>query len=179
MPSAEAIGIIFTRMNYTFCPKCGGKLSLTRIKAIEPERLVCEECSFIFYLNPKVAACTICTIDQEIPLLKRGIEPSYGKWVFPGGFVDLGERVEDAAIRETKEEVNLDVELRELVGVYSYSNSPVVIIVYAADIIGGEFSACDECLEVRTFAPNEIPWNELAFPSTYEALRDYVRKYFK
>jgi ADP-ribose pyrophosphatase YjhB (NUDIX family) len=164
-------------MDYKYCPKCGGKLRFKRLKPSEPERLVCEECLFVFYLDPKVAACTIFTIEDRIPLLRRGIEPSYGKWVFPGGYVDQGERVEDAAIRETKEEVNLDVKLRELVGVYSYHKSPV-IIVYSADVIGGELRACDECLEVRTFAPHEIPWSELAFSSTRDALRDYVRRYF-
>jgi 8-oxo-dGTP diphosphatase len=165
-------------MEYRFCPKCGGELSLKLLKISEPERLVCERCSFIFYLDPKVSACTICTIDERIPLLKRSIEPSFGKWVFPGGYVDQGERVQDAAIRETKEEVNLDVELKELVGVYSYHRRPVIIIVYAADVIGGELKACDECLEVRAFAPDEIPWRDLAFSSTHDALRDYVKKYF-
>jgi ADP-ribose pyrophosphatase YjhB (NUDIX family) len=165
-------------MDYKFCPRCGGRLQLKLLKISEPERLVCEECSFVLYLDPKVAACTITLIDMKIPLLKRGIEPSYGKWVFPGGYVDYGEKVEEAAIRETKEEVNLDVRLRDLVGVYSYHKSPV-IIVYSAEVIGGELRACDECLEVSLFSPGEIPWNELAFSSTRDALRDYVRKYFK
>ena len=166
-----------THMVYKFCPKCRGNLDSKLLKVSEPERLVCNDCSFIFYLDPKVAACTISKIEGRIPLLKRAIEPSYGKWVFPGGYVDLGERVEDAAIRETKEEVNLDVKLCELVGVYSYNKSPV-IIVYSADIVGGELKARDECLEVRTFALDEIPWNALAFASTKDALRDYVRKHF-
>jgi ADP-ribose pyrophosphatase YjhB (NUDIX family) len=165
-------------VDYKFCPKCGNILRLRRIKSNEPEYLVCEGCSFVFYLDPKVAACTICTIDGKIPLLKRSIEPSYGKWVFPGGYVSRGERVEDAAIRETKEEVNLDVRLRDLVGIYSYTGRPVIIIVYSAEVIGGELKACDECLEVKTFAPDEIPWDKLAFQSTKDALMDYIKKTF-
>jgi ADP-ribose pyrophosphatase YjhB (NUDIX family) len=135
---------------------------------------VCDSCSFIFYEDPKVAACTISTLDDKIILLKRGIEPSYGKWVFPGGFLDRGEQVEAAAIRETWEEVNLKVEIRQLLNVYSYPGYPVVVIVYVAKVVGGQLQAMDEALEVRTFAPTEIPWEELAFASTRDALSDYL-----
>jgi ADP-ribose pyrophosphatase YjhB (NUDIX family) len=159
---------------FRFCPKCGGRLGRQRLKPSEPERLVCSACSFIFYDDPKVAACAIPTLDGKIVLLKRGIEPSYGKWVFPGGFLDRGERVEDAAIRETWEEVNLQVEITRLLNVYSYPGYPVVVIVYAARVVGGELRAMDETLEVRTFSPTEVPWDELAFPSTRDALTDYL-----
>src|SRR5215813_2917195 len=159
---------------FRFCPKCGNGLNRQQLKVAEPERLVCGNCSFIFYDDPKVAACTIPLIDNKIVLLKRGIEPSYGKWVFPGGFLDRGERVEDAAIRETWEEVNLKVEVTRLLNVYSYPGYPVIVIVYLARVIGGELQAMDETLEVRTFAPGEVPWDELAFPSTRDALTEYV-----
>lgn len=165
-------------MEYSFCPKCGGTLQARTLKPLEPARLVCSCCGFVFFLDPKVAACTVFTLDGRIVLLQRGIEPSYGKWVFPGGYVDRGETVRDAAVRETKEEVNLDVRLVSLLNVYSYANSPVVIIVYEAEIIGGELRAADETLNVRTFGPDEIPWKELAFSSTLDALSDYVFKYF-
>ena len=159
---------------FCFCPQCGGRLARQRLKPTEPERLVCDSCSFIFYEDPKVAACTISTLDDKIILLKRGIEPSYGKWVFPGGFLDRGEQVEAAAIRETWEEVNLKVEIRQLLNVYSYPGYPVVVIVYVAKVVGGQLQAMDEALEVRTFAPTEIPWEELAFASTRDALSDYL-----
>src|SRR5688572_3910119 len=94
---------------YRFCPRCGGALEARLLKDSEPARLVCTGCEFVFYLDPKVAACTICMVDGGIVLLRRGIEPQYGKWVFPGGFVDRGEIVSDAAVRETREEVNLRV----------------------------------------------------------------------
>ena len=87
-------------MEYSFCPKCGGALESKVLKAFEPTRLVCSRCRFVFFLDPKVAAGALFKLDGSIVLLQRGIEPSYGKWVFPGGYVDRGETVEGAAIRE-------------------------------------------------------------------------------
>jgi ADP-ribose pyrophosphatase YjhB (NUDIX family) len=149
------------------------------IKPTEPKRLVCQVCSFIFYQDPKVVAGTIFTIDGGIVLLKRGVEPALGKWVFPGGYVDRGESVQDAAIRETKEESQVDVVLGPLLNVYSYPRSPNVIVVYTAEVSGGELGAGDESVEAATFAPDAIPWGELAFSSTKEALHDYLRLYLK
>ena len=161
-------------MEYTFCPKCGGTLESRILKTSEPARLVCKQCDFVFFLDPKVAACAIIHQPGGIVLLQRAIEPGYGKWVFPGGYVDRGETVADAAIREAKEEVNLEVRLDSLLGVYSYRQSPVIIVVYLATVTGGLLAAADEALDVRMFNPEAIPWNELAFPSTQEALRQYV-----
>jgi 8-oxo-dGTP diphosphatase len=163
---------------YRFCPKCGFGLESKALKAGEPSRLVCPGCDFIFYLDPKVAACTICMVDGGIVLMKRGIEPQMGKWVFPGGFVDRGESVPAAAVRETMEEVNLRVGLTGILDVYSFPGSDVVVIVYAAEVAGGELKACDECLEVRAFPPESIPWGDLAFESTRAALKDYIRRFF-
>ncbi len=159
---------------FRFCPRCGGRLERKKVKANEPERRVCGRCAFISYEDPKIAACTIPVIDNKIVLLKRGIEPSHGKWVFPGGFMDRGERVEDAAIRETWEEVNLKVEIDRLLNIYSYTGYPVVIVVYLVNVVGGELKAMDETLETMIVAPDEIPWDELAFDSTRDALREYV-----
>jgi len=164
-------------LNYRFCPQCGGSLALKLVKAGDPERLVCTECGFVFFLDPKVAAGTIFTIGGKIILGRRAIEPAYGKWVFPGGFVDRGETIEAAALRETREEMNVEVELAGLINVYSYHNTPVVVLVYAAEVVGGELLAADECLEVRGYEPAKIPWEELAFASTRDALRDYIRRY--
>jgi ADP-ribose pyrophosphatase YjhB (NUDIX family) len=172
MPEATPPG------EYRFCVRCGGTLEARLIKPGEPERLVCAQCGFVFYLDPKVAACAICMIDGGIVLLRRAIEPALGKWVFPGGFVDRGETVAGAAVRETQEEVNLRVSLTGILDAYSYPGSQVVVIVYAAEVVGGKLQACDECLEVRTFPPEDIPWDDLAFDSTRAALRDYVQRFF-
>jgi ADP-ribose pyrophosphatase YjhB (NUDIX family) len=154
---------------------CGGPLEPRLLKPSEPSRLVCARCGFVFYLDPKVAVGTIIRDDQNrIVLVRRAIEPGYGKWVFPGGYVDRGEQVTAAAIREAREEAGLDIRLDDLLNVYSYPGRAPVIIVYAATMLGGRLACDDEGLEARFFAPDEIPWNELAFQSTYDGLRELL-----
>jgi 8-oxo-dGTP diphosphatase len=160
---------------YSYCPMCGGDLELRSVKTTEPDRLVCRSCGFIFYQDPKVAVGTIILDERgHIVLVRRAIEPGYGKWVFPGGFVDRGEEVTVAAMREAREESGLDIRLDRLINVYSYPGRAPVIIVYAATMIGGCLACDDESLEGRFFAPEEIPWEELAFRSTHEALREFL-----
>lgn len=160
---------------YRFCPECGERLEPRVLKAGEPARLVCTSCEFVFYLDPKVAVGTIIrTGGSDLVLVRRAIEPGYGLWVFPGGYVDRGEEITTAAIREAREESGLDVRLDGLVNIYSYPGRPLIIIVYAATAIGGELCADDECLEAKVFPSATIPWNELAFRSTADALRDYL-----
>jgi ADP-ribose pyrophosphatase YjhB (NUDIX family) len=160
------------------CPRCAGSLESRRLEAGEPERLVCGSCGFVFYLDPKVAACTISEVDGGIVLLRRSIEPGRGKWVFPGGFVDLGEPVPAAAIRETQEEANLDVSLIGILDVYSFPPYEVAVVVYAAEVKGGELEPGDEASEAGSFPPEQLPWDELAFESTRAALHDYVRRFY-
>lgn len=161
---------------YAFCPQCGAALTRRVVKAGEPERLVCSACEFIFFLDPKLAAGCIIEHEGGIVLLRRAIEPGYGKWVFPGGYVDRGESVPDAARREVEEEVCLQVALGDLVGIYSYTGRPIVVVVYAARVVGGKLTAADEALEARAFAASDLPWDELAFTSTYDALADYMHR---
>jgi len=163
---------------YRYCPRCGHSLQSKLVKAGEPERLVCTGCDFVFFLDPKLAACAIFNVDGRIALGRRAIEPGYGKWVFPGGFVDRGETVESAALREAREEMGVELKLTDVVGVFSYPGRPVVIVVYAAELVAGTPQPCDECLEVASFPPEEIPWPELAFSSTRDALREYVRRFY-
>ena len=160
---------------YRFCPRCGGSLERRLLKAGEPERLVCAACGFVFYIDPKIAVGTIIkTASDRIVLVKRAIDPGYGKWVFPGGYVDRGEPLTSAAIREAREECGLDVRLDHLVNVYSYPGRAPVIIVYAATAIGGALCVDDEGLETVEVERSAIPWKDLAFRSTRDALRDYL-----
>jgi NADH pyrophosphatase NudC (nudix superfamily) len=92
---------------FQFCPVCGAKLESLRLREHEPDRLVCSGCSFVFYLDPKLVACSVVELSDKILLLKRAIPPERGKWVIPGGFVDRGEEVKAAALRETVEECGL------------------------------------------------------------------------
>jgi 8-oxo-dGTP diphosphatase len=160
---------------YRFCPRCGGTLERRSLKANEPDRPVCARCGFVFYIDPKIAVGTIIrTDDDRLVLVRRAIEPGYGRWVFPGGYVDRGEPLTAAAVREAREECGLDVRLDALVNVYSYAGRAPVIVVYAATAIGGGLCFDDECLEAATFDAARIPWDDLAFRSTREGLRDYL-----
>jgi 8-oxo-dGTP diphosphatase len=165
-----------TQPPFHFCPLCGGKLGKKQIKAQEPERLVCSQCSFVYYLDPKVAAGTVTLFEDRIVLVKRGISPGYGQWVIPGGFVDRGETPEEAAVRETLEETSLQVRINSLLNVYSYPGHTVIVVAYSAEVLAGIPTACDETLEVGLFLYEEIPWPDLAFPSTRDALMDYGRR---
>ena len=162
--------------DYRFCPRCGGQLKLRMIKDGEPERLVCEECSFIFYQGPKLVAAVIFEFEGGIVLTQRAIEPGYGKWTFPGGFVERGERAEAAAEREALEETGIELKVGEIIGLYSYEDQVPIIAVFSGEVTGGEPKPLDETMAVRVFPRGELPWSEMAFPSTEQALKDYLRK---
>ena len=158
-----------------YCPRCAGVLEERYLETEQRHRKVCSACGFIFYINPKVVAGAIPRQGDLIWLVRRSIEPSPGHWTFPGGCVDLGERVPDAAIRETYEETRLNIQLDNLLNIYSYETAPVVLVVYNATVVGGTAGVTPESQEVRTFRLDEIPWSDLAFPSTHDALADYVQ----
>jgi ADP-ribose pyrophosphatase YjhB (NUDIX family) len=150
-----------------FCPRC------SRLAEIDfPRRIHCSHCGYAAYYNPKpVAAAIPLDAASRVILLRRGFDPGQGLWTFPGGFVDLGESVEGAARRETDEELGMPIELGRLIGVYSRPEDRVVLIVFLARALG-EPGLSPEATEVRAFAPQEIPWDELAFWSTRQALED-------
>ncbi|MGB3682242.1 MAG: NUDIX hydrolase [Rubrobacteraceae bacterium] len=161
--------------DYNFCPRCAGCLEARTLKEDEPERLVCVNCDFVFYLGPKLVAGAIFELDGGIFLVQRDIEPGYGKWTFPGGFVERGETAEAAAEREVFEEAGLEIKATNIVGLYSYEGQVPVIAVFGARVTGGEPEALDETMDVRSFPRDELPWSEMAFPSTEHALKDYLR----
>jgi len=162
---------------YRFCPRCVGRLAPRLLKDGDPERLVCEDCGFIFYLGPKLVAGALFELEGGVLLVQRDIEPGYGKWTFPGGFVERGERAEDAARREVLEETGLGIRVKEIVGLYTYEGQIPAIAVFAAEVTRGEPAPLDETMDVRSFPRDALPWAEMAFPSTEHALKDYLRKF--
>lgn len=157
------------------CSRCGTDLEFGPIDGEHRHRLVCPHCRFIFYVNPRLVVTTIpVTPTGECVLIRRGIEPAYGTWAQPGGFLEIDETLHQAAIRETYEETGLLVEPGELVGFYSRLEAAVVVGCWEARIVGGTARITPEALEVRAFAPVEIPWSEVTLTTTYWALRDWV-----
>jgi mutator protein MutT len=153
---------------------CGERLTTAIPENDTRRRLVCIGCGFVHYINPRPVAGTIpVNAAGQILLVRRAIEPRMGSWVFPGGYMDMGETAEEAAARETREEALLEVANLRLVGVYTRPEPGVVVVVYEAEA-QSEGGAGDEVSEVRWFAREDIPWDELAFDTTHWALRDWV-----
>lgn len=173
-PMSEAFsGATGTPPSPRFCSACGGGLRACRPADEVRERLVCERCSRTAYQNPTVVAGVILERDGTALLLRRARAPRAGTWVFPGGFVELGETVEEAALRETAEEVGVRARLGPLLGVYSRPGPGVVIVIYRGVIVAGEPRAAHEATEIDWFPPAFIPWSELAFNTTAAALHDW------
>lgn len=161
-------------MEYKFCPRCGHTLELREAEE-HHFRPVCPSCGFIVYLNPPLAAGVVAERDGKILLVLRGENPGKGLWGLPAGFMELNETVEQAARRECLEETGLDVDLGDLLGVWSYYHEPKqtagVVVLYAARVAeGGTMQAGSDCAEAKFFAPEEIPYAQLAFHTHREAI---------
>lgn len=217
-------------MSIRFCPMCGaGGLAWRVPRRDDRPRQTCVACGYVHYVGPALAAGVILRDGPRICLVRRAHDPGFGKWTFPGGFVDVGETPAAAALRELLEETGLRGEIERLVGVYASlgpQGRPVVIVVYAGRLKGGgsggreghgsrqgsrlrlgyggqaggeagggaegqagggeeqgggppEAAAegapvSEEVQEVRWFGPEDVPWEEFAFPSTAAALRELL-----
>ncbi|MEO6396837.1 MAG: NUDIX hydrolase [Tepidiformaceae bacterium] len=162
-----------------YCMQCGQRLTTAVPENDTKRRLVCFDCGFVHYINPRPVAGTIpMRADGSILLVRRAIEPRIGCWVFPGGFMDMDESAEEAAARETLEEANLEVTDLALIGVFTRPQPGVVVIVYEAHAVG-EASAGDETSEVGWFSADTIPWGELAFDTTEWALKAWAARHPK
>jgi mutator protein MutT len=159
-----------------YCPQCGDPLALRLLPTEDRPRLVCQR-DHILYVNPKVIVGVIPERRGRILLMRRGIEPRYGAWTFPGGFMEIDETVEQCAVREAQEEVGIQVRLGEMLALYSrpVPQAPgIVSIVYRGRVSEGRVSLGREALEARWFRPEEIPWDDLAYETTRWALREWV-----
>jgi ADP-ribose pyrophosphatase YjhB (NUDIX family) len=156
-----------------FCPACGRPVEARVLEEDHRPRLVCPE-GHVTWRNPRIVVGTLPLRDGRVFLARRGIEPSAGRWAYPGGFLELGEAAQEGARRETEEETRLLVEIGRLIGAYSRPHAGVVTLIYEATVVGGEALPGVETLEVRGFARDEIPWEELAFSTVESALRDWL-----
>ncbi|MFL5734784.1 MAG: NUDIX domain-containing protein [Chloroflexia bacterium] len=158
-----------------YCMVCGSVMAEGQVPTETRPRLFCPTCGYIHYINPKVVCGTLPLQDGRVWLLRRGIEPRLGYWTYPAGFQEIDESSDEAAVRETLEELGCTVEITGLFGVYSRPDAPVNI-VYVARLTENSPapSPTDEALEVQAFAPDEVPWDDLAFLSTQAVLRDWV-----
>jgi ADP-ribose pyrophosphatase YjhB (NUDIX family) len=167
-------GWLAASLNY--CTACGGELRHGPIDGEDRDRLACGNCGHIAYVNPRLVVTTIpVTDDGRVILLRRGIEPGYGDWAQPGGFLEVDETVTEAAIRETLEETGYLIEPGEIVGLYTRLEAAVVVLVFEARVVSGEARLNPEALEIEAFEPDAIPWPEIAFKTSFWALRDWLR----
>jgi ADP-ribose pyrophosphatase YjhB (NUDIX family) len=159
-----------------YCSRCGKPLSFGSHPAETRDRLICDNCGFIAYVNPRVVVSTLPVTDTgDVILIRRAIEPGYGQWAQPGGFLEIDETATEGAVRETLEETGLEVETTDIVGVYSRPQAAVVVVCWEARIVGGTATATSESLDVRAWTPDKIPWPHIAFQTTTWALHDWLR----
>jgi ADP-ribose pyrophosphatase YjhB (NUDIX family) len=137
------------------------------------ERLTCPDCGYIAYENPKIVAGAVVTVDDRILLCRRAIDPRKGFWTLPAGFLELHETPEEGARREAWEEARALIKIDALLAVYSVPRISQVQLIYRAALAEPGFSPGIESLEVALFTWDDIPWNEIAFPSVHWALREY------
>jgi len=153
-----------------FCPRCGGSLK-NRIVG-DRQRLVCSRCDFILYRNPVPAVAAVIPRGDRVVLVRRAEEPRRGDWCLPAGFLEIDETPEECAVRETREETGLDIRVVDLFGVDIGRDDPrtrVVLIIYLAELLGGELQAGDDASEAGWFGPGDLP-EQIAFATHRRAI---------
>lgn len=161
-------------MTIKFCTLCGSAKIERRIPpGDDRERAICASCGHIHYINPKIVVGSIPVWGEQILLCKRAIEPRYGKWTLPAGFMEEGETLAEGAARETLEEAGARITIEQLYASYSLPGISQVYVLFLAKLDDVNYSAGIESLEVALFFEHEIPWDELAFVAIREVLKQY------
>ena len=147
-----------------------GNFELVRPDGDDRDRLTCRDCGFVAYENPKVVVGSVVAVDGGVLLCRRAIEPRSGFWTLPAGYLEMHETVEEGARREAWEEAQARITLEGLLAVYSIARLGQVQMMFRAHLAEPGFAAGPESLDVRIFAWDDIPWDELAFPTVRWAL---------
>ncbi|MFT5501487.1 MAG: ADP-ribose pyrophosphatase YjhB (NUDIX family) [Woeseiaceae bacterium] len=155
-----------------FCPDCGQTVSNKMPEGDTRSRWICDACATVHYQNPKIVVGCVPERDGKILLCKRAIEPRYGYWTVPAGFMELGESIAQGAARETLEEACAEVEIGHLFASVDVVEAGQVHLFFTAKLIS-DFAAGDETLEAQMYAEDEIPWDDIAFRSGLYALEKY------
>ena len=156
-----------------FCSNCGHKTAEKIPLGDHQVRRVCTQCNTIHYVNPKVICGALALWQDKVLLCRRAIEPRYGLWTLPAGYMELFETMEQGAARETREEAEAEVNIQQLYCMYNIPRIGQIYVLFKAELVDGEFGAGEETIESRLFSEDEIPWNDLAFPSVERTLRHY------
>jgi ADP-ribose pyrophosphatase YjhB (NUDIX family) len=156
-----------------FCSNCGAEVERRIPEGEDRERDVCPACHTIHYVNPKIICGCIPTVGDKVLLCKRAIEPRYGKWTLPAGFMENRETTEEGAAREMWEEAEARAVDMNLYRIFDVPHISQVYVFYRCEVLDGKFGAGSESLESKLYAEDEIPWDELAFPVVIEMLREF------
>jgi len=165
-----------------YCSDCGSDIVVSIPEGDNLPRHICSVCGTIHYQNPKVVAGCIPEIDGKILLCKRAIEPRYGLWTLPAGFMENNETTAQAAAREALEEANARIKITSLYTMFSLPHINQVYVMYRGTVENSDYSPGAESLELKLCTEDDIPWESLAFPVVTETLRlyfkDFKKKYF-
>ncbi|PID41715.1 MAG: NUDIX hydrolase [Proteobacteria bacterium] len=159
-----------------YCNQCGHPVKLIIPDGDNRKRHVCVNCETIHYQNPNIVAGTIPIYGDKVLLCKRAIEPRYGYWTLPAGFMENQESTIEAALRETREEAEADVSIERLFTVLSVPQIDQVHLFFLATLTEEKFGAGRESLETRLFDEKDIPWSEIAFPTVKKTLQYYFKE---
>ncbi|MBO6851065.1 MAG: NUDIX hydrolase [Marinobacter sp.] len=157
-----------------YCSTCGHPVEQRIPQGDNRHRYVCLSCDTIHYQNPRIVAGTVPVWNNQILLCRRAIEPRYGYWTLPAGFMENAETTIEAAARETREEALAEVNIDGLYSIIDVPHINQVHMFYRATLIDGQFGAGEESLETRLFDLDNIPWDELSFPTVRKTLELFL-----
>lgn len=157
-----------------YCSTCGHPVEQRIPSGDNRHRYVCPSCETIHYQNPRIVAGTVPVWEGRILLCRRAIEPRYGYWTLPAGFMENSETTDEAAIRETREEALAEVNIDDLYTIIHVPHIDQVHMFYRATLTTGEYGAGEESLETELFELDAIPWDEISFPTVKRTLEHFV-----
>jgi len=153
-----------------FCSACGQPVEFRIPEGDTLPRHVCPACGTVHYVNPRIVVGCVPEAGSRILLCRRAIDPRYGYWTLPAGFMENGETLAQGAARETQEEALAQVEVRDLLAIVDVTHARQVHMMFRATLLNGRYGVGHESLEVELFEPRDIPWDQIAFPSVRFAL---------